>query len=87
VNPLLINLLVKACPEACLIQDEDEMTPLHIACDKSCQLFDDDSGLESGPPSYDTIRALLVPSLEVTTLEGSSSFTEGCESLRENKQK
>jgi ankyrin repeat protein len=37
-----IELLAAAYPDACEVQDEDGKTPLHLACDSSCRLFEDD---------------------------------------------
>ena len=38
---LVMKVLTMKYPEACNIQDEDGSTPLHFACDSSCELFED----------------------------------------------
>ena len=72
-SPSLIKLLAKACPASCVAQDEDGKTPLHLACDSSCDMFenekDDREELPRGPPSSGTICALLSASLEAATME------------------
>ena len=47
----IVQLLANACPEACAVQDLDGRTPLHLACDRSCQLFKGDCNKASSPPS------------------------------------
>ena len=37
----LIKLIACAHPAACVVQDEEGKTPLHLACDSSCVLFKD----------------------------------------------
>ncbi|KAL3799155.1 hypothetical protein HJC23_002283 [Cyclotella cryptica] len=65
----LIKLLVDAYPKACAIRDNDGMTPLHMACNSSCKLFEGDNGNVRGPPSYEVVRALLLPSEDSVTFE------------------
>lgn len=45
------------------------MTPLHMACNSSCKLFEGDDQFARGPPSYDVVRALLLPSSDSITLD------------------
>lgn len=68
-NPSLIKLLVDAYPEACSIPDKDGMTPLHMACNSSCKLFEGDDQIARDPPSYEVVRALLLPSSDSVTLD------------------
>lgn len=66
----VMKILTVNCPGACSIQDEDGRTPLHFACDTSCELFeDDDRSSPRKPPTLDTIRCLLSGSLDAVTLE------------------
>ena len=65
----LVKLLAKSCPEGCNAQDEDGRTPLHLACDSSCELFGDSAALPRGPPSYDVVRTLLSQSLHSVIIE------------------
>jgi hypothetical protein len=68
-TPQLIKLLADAYPGACDVQDEDGRTPLHFACDSSCELFQDDHMKTCTPPSNMSIRALLSVSMRAATLE------------------
>ena len=71
-TPELLKLLAHAYPAACDIQDTDGKTPLHFACDSSCELFEEDkkNRLKAvTPPSYTAIRALLSVSLRAATTE------------------
>mmetsp|Transcript_11174 Transcript_11174/g.27469 ORF Transcript_11174/g.27469 Transcript_11174/m.27469 type:complete len:266 (+) Transcript_11174:66-863(+) len=60
-----IQLLARAYPQACAIQDEDGRTPLHLACDSSCKLFEGDDREESASasskdvPSYEVVNTLM----------------------------
>ena len=67
----LIKLIAHAYPASCDATDEDGKTPLHFACDTSCELFEDDGANRSMPRevSYDTVRALLSESLHAATIE------------------
>ena len=70
-EPRLIKLIAHAYPASCDATDEDGKTPLHFACDTSCELFEDDGANRSMPRevSYDTVRALLSESLHAATIE------------------
>mmetsp|Transcript_10087 Transcript_10087/g.18113 ORF Transcript_10087/g.18113 Transcript_10087/m.18113 type:complete len:308 (+) Transcript_10087:184-1107(+) len=77
-NPLVIKLLGSADPTACTILDADSRTPLHLACDSSCNLFEDqnDNDELSCPPHrqretpmYHRIQALLSDSLAASLVE------------------
>mgnify|MGYP000597071686 CR=1 FL=1 len=68
-SPAVIKLLTTNNSAACTVQDADGRTPLHLACDSSCKLFEDDLCLPRDPPSFDTIRYLLWGSLDAVTLE------------------
>ncbi|KAL7528268.1 hypothetical protein ACHAWF_002500 [Thalassiosira exigua] len=54
-----IKLLTNAYPEACAIQDDDGKTPLHLACDKGCELFEDNADFEPTPPKYEVVETLI----------------------------
>lgn len=55
----VIELLAKAYPRACDIQDKDGKTPLHLACDCACNLFEGDGDFTREPPSYEVVYTLL----------------------------
>ncbi|KAL7530743.1 hypothetical protein ACHAXR_006255 [Thalassiosira sp. AJA248-18] len=55
----IIKLLAEAFPRACVIQDEDGMIPLHLACDSACELFEGDGDSTRDPPSYDVVAMLV----------------------------
>jgi len=72
----LIQLLAKAYPRACEIQDKDGKTPLHLACDNEGEIFeaddeDDDAMVvtEREPPSYDVVLTLVRTSIPSVPLE------------------
>lgn len=56
-----IQLLVTAYPHGCCVQDIDGKTPLHMACDTQCELFeqDDDEKIELSPPSLEVVKTLI----------------------------
>ena len=57
-------------PDACNIQDEDGRTSLQLACNASCELFEEnDDSSPRGPPSRDTVCVLLSGSLDAVVLE------------------
>ena len=77
-SSLLIKLIARAYPAACVVQDEEGKTPLHLACDSSCVLFEDQievddendaSTSKQEPPNHKSIAALLSISLHAATLE------------------
>jgi len=57
-----------AYPHACNMQDSDGRTPLIIACDSSCVMFQD-INVERGPPDFQVIRTLLSGSKQSVLLE------------------
>lgn len=69
----LIKLIAYACPASCEAQDEDGKTPLHYACDTTCELFEEDVyNQQSRTPRqvcHDSIKALLSESLHAATIE------------------
>ncbi|KAL3803131.1 hypothetical protein HJC23_003406 [Cyclotella cryptica] len=68
-NPQSIMILTDACREACAIQDADGRTPLHLACDVHCELFEGEEGVVRAPPSFDVIRYLASASPQSVPLE------------------
>jgi hypothetical protein len=58
-NLATIQLLADACPVACSVRDEDGKTPLHLACDSACELFEGDRYCERDPPSYDVVSTIV----------------------------
>ncbi len=71
VSPLLIRLIAHAYPAACYTVDDDGKTPLHLTCDSSCELFeeDEDNPTPLTPPNHNSIQALLSESLKAVTIE------------------
>lgn len=73
-DPMVIKLLGNADPTTCNILDVDGRTALHLACDSSCSLRDEDT-TERSPqeqetsPSYGAVRALLSESLSSSLVE------------------
>ena len=68
----LIYLIAHSCPSSCIAQDEDGKTPLHFACDSSCELFEDSSSSSlsrSSIPDHESIRDLLSVSIHAATME------------------
>lgn len=70
-----MQLLANACPEACAIQDLDGRTPLHLACDRSCQLFKGDCNKASSPPSIDVVFTLAKAHLASVSLEDNDGMS------------
>ena len=70
-DPRLIKRIAHAYPSSCDVTDEDGKTPLHFACDGSCELFEDDDANRSMPSEvcHDTVRALLSESLLAATIK------------------
>lgn len=66
-HPHVIKTLAHADPSTCTVQDEDLRTPLHLACDRDCNLFEDPE--DPRELSYDAVRALLSESLEAAIME------------------
>ncbi|KAL7523056.1 hypothetical protein ACHAWF_000343 [Thalassiosira exigua] len=59
VSSEIVNVVAKAYPEACVKQDFDGRTPLHLACDASRLLYEEDSSWDKGHLNRDTIKILL----------------------------
>jgi len=56
----IVQLFTDAYPAACTILDKDGMTPLHLACVSTCELFmGDEQGYEHEPPSYDVVFTII----------------------------
>ena len=59
-----VRVLVDRHPAACLVRDDDGRTPLILACDAGCELFEGDapadvsSAAAKGSPCLDVVRAL-----------------------------
>lgn len=51
-----IAALVYSYPDACLMQDVEGKAPLHLACDRSCKLFEN-STLAIRTPRFEMIHA------------------------------
>ena len=76
---MVIKLLGSTDPTTCTILDEDKRTPLHLACDSSCNLDQDENNeitrsknlqqQQDSAPSYDVVRALLSDSLVASLVE------------------
>jgi ankyrin repeat protein len=70
-----LKLIAHADPAVCDIQDEEMKTPLHIACDNSCVLFEEDhdeydgADLPPPPPCHMSVKTLLACSLRPVTLQ------------------
>jgi ankyrin repeat protein len=71
----LLKLIAHADPAVCDVQDEEMKTPLHIACDNSCVLFEEDhdecdgADLPPPPPCHMSVKTLLACSLRPVTLQ------------------
>ena len=73
-DPMVIKLLGSTDPTTCTMLDEDSRTPLHLACDASCNLHQEEDGKrqpqqQRNAPSYDAVQALLSDSLAASLLE------------------
>ena len=76
-NMQVLRILAQAYPNACDIQDEDGKTPLILACDTSCELFEDEHEIRREPPSCEVIVTLLKaspPSLLLEDVDGMSAL-------------
>ena len=63
-SPALIKAIAKANPVACDTADDDRNTPLHLACDSSCVLFEFERPLSpQEPPDHDAISISALLSL------------------------
>ncbi|EJK45984.1 hypothetical protein THAOC_35372 [Thalassiosira oceanica] len=60
-SPRAVRLLVDRHPDACLARDADGKTPLILACNAGCELFEGDAGggRAKSPPSLDVVRTLV----------------------------
>ena len=68
----LLNILARAYPEACDVQDDGGKTPLHVACDSACVLFEEDNNVvfygSKLPPNHDAVSILLSYSFQASLL-------------------
>ena len=68
----LLNILARAYPEACDVQDDGGKTPLHVACDSACVLFEEDKNVvfygRKQPPNHDAVSILLSYSFQASLL-------------------
>lgn len=64
-DPRVLKMLGSALPSACTTKDKDARTPLHLVCDASCAMKQQ----ERNAPSYDAVKALLSESLAASILE------------------
>ncbi len=66
----LLNILARAYPEACDVQDDGGKTPLHVACDSACVLFAEDNNNDGArqPPNHDAVSILLSYSFQASLL-------------------
>ena len=73
----VMKVLTKAYPDACDIQDSDGKTPLILACDATCELFegDQDSFKPREPPSFEVIKAQLKASVSSVPLEDNDGMS------------
>ena len=58
-NIQVLDIIAQAYPNACDSQDDDGKTPLMLACDTSCELFEDDNEIRREPPSCEVIMTLM----------------------------
>lgn len=71
----VIQFLARAHPGACDVQDRDGKTPLHLACDSSCELFVGDGGMAREPPSYEVVQTLRKASPQSVPLEDNDEMS------------
>lgn len=71
---LVIDALLAANPDACRVQDADGRTPLHMACDRHCVLFEGSSNGHDAP-RHDIVSSLLSVSPSTVTLEDDDEMT------------
>ena len=69
-----VRILVDLHPDACLARDDDGKTPLILACDAECELFEGDDLRTRGPPSFDVVR-ILVRCVRSVPLEDSDGMS------------
>lgn len=74
-----IKVLATAFPDACMIQDVDGRSPLHLLCNSSCKLFEDDNKSKSkkskSKPSHESVVELLIASPESVMLEDNEGIS------------
>lgn len=85
----LIELLARANPAACDVQDDEGNTPLHFVCDSSCVLFEEDvfnegSNIPRQPPNHEAVAALLSYSFLTAILKDDVSMIPLDHALRSN---
>lgn len=67
---LTIETLLELYPDACYMQDIEGKTPLHLACDGACKLFESDlHDLNVRIPRFDVIQTLIDACPESVALE------------------
>ena len=65
-----IETLLELYPDACYMQDIEGKTPLHLACDASCKLFESNlHDLNVRIPRFNVIRTLIYACPESVALE------------------
>jgi ankyrin repeat protein len=65
-----IQLLVNASPSSCSIRDVNGMTPLHLACKSTCEIYTgNEEDCTRDPPTCDVISTLLKAYPTAVTLE------------------
>jgi len=55
----ILQLLVRSSPITCSIQDVDGMTPLHLACYSTCELFEGDENCKRELPTIVVLSTLI----------------------------
>ena len=70
----VIKALLEANPGACRAQDADGRIPLHMACDRTCVLFEGSSN-SNDAPRYDIVNSLLSVSPSSVIMEDSDEMT------------
>ena len=73
----VMKILSDAYPDACDIQDIDGKTPLTLACDAACELFEGDQNTSTKrvPPSFEVVKVLLKASASSVPLEDNDGMS------------
>ena len=81
----LLNIIARADPEACDVQDEGGKTPLHFVCDSSAILFEDDQNVNNNRrPDHDAISTLLSYSFHASILRDDKEMSPREHAIRSN---
>lgn len=85
----LLNIIARANPEACDVQDEGGKTPLHFVCDSSAVLFEDDQNVNNNNnnnrrPNHDAISTLLSYSFHASILRDDEEMSPREHAIRSN---